>query len=48
MVSPTNDELHEVEAPEVTDQQLARVHPPHYLESLEASTPASGTYRRGS
>lgn len=45
MASQLYDELHEVEAPEVTDQQLARVHPPHYLESLEASTPASGTYR---
>ena len=43
VASQLYDELHEVEAPDVTPEQLERVHPPHYLAMLEASAPAAGT-----
>ena len=45
MASQILDGLQEIEAPEVTEQQLARVHPPHYLEYLEACSPSIGTFR---
>lgn len=45
VASQLYDELHEVEAPDVTPEQLERVHPPHYLAILEASAPAAGTHR---
>ncbi|GAB2950593.1 histone deacetylase family protein [Aquaspirillum soli] len=45
MASQIFDSLHEVEAPEVTDEQLARVHTPRYLEYLEMSQPLTGTFR---
>lgn len=45
MASQLYDGLQEVEAPEVTEQQLARVHPPRYVEYIEASVPSIGTFR---
>lgn len=39
------DCLQEVEAPEVTDIQLARVHPPRYIKYLESVAPEVGTFR---
>ncbi|OWY39776.1 deacetylase [Xenophilus sp. AP218F] len=45
MAAQIFDSLQEVEAPEVTDQQLARVHPPRYVEYLEACVPNVGTFR---
>ncbi len=39
------DFLTEVEAPVVSDEQLARVHAPRYLEYLEMSLPLTGTFR---
>lgn len=45
MASQILDGLQEIEAPEVTEQQLARVHPPHYLEYLESCSPSIGTFR---
>ncbi|GHD77986.1 histone deacetylase family protein [Vogesella fluminis] len=39
------DSLQEVEAPLVSEQQLARVHPPHYVEYIEACSPSTGTFR---
>lgn len=45
MASQILDTLQEVEAPEVTVQQLARVHPPRYVEYIEASAPSVGTFR---
>jgi len=45
MASQIFDTLQEVEAPEVTEQQLARVHPPRYVEYIESHVPATGTFR---
>jgi acetoin utilization deacetylase AcuC-like enzyme len=45
MAAQIYDSLHEVEAPEVTEQQLARVHPPRYVEYIEACAPSVGTFR---
>ncbi|AUH49866.1 deacetylase [Chromobacterium sp. ATCC 53434] len=45
MASQIFDSLQEIEAPEVSDQQLARVHPPRYVEYLEACSPGVGTFR---
>jgi len=45
MAAQIFDTLQEVEAPEVTEQQLARIHPPRYVEYLEASAPTVGTSR---
>ena len=45
MAAQIYDSLHEVEAPEVTEQQLARVHPPRYVEYIEACAPTVGTFR---
>ncbi|PXX49442.1 MULTISPECIES: histone deacetylase family protein [Aquitalea] len=45
MAAQIYDSLHEVEAPEVTEQQLARVHPPRYVEYIEACSPSVGTFR---
>lgn len=45
MASQIFDSLQEVEAPEVTYEQLARVHPPRYVEYLEACAPSVGTFR---
>ncbi len=39
------DSLHEVDAPMVSEQQLARVHPPHYVEYIESCAPSVGTFR---
>lgn len=39
------DTLQEIEAPEVDDMQLARIHPSHYVEMIEASLPLTGTVR---
>ena len=43
MASQLFDSLQEVEAPQVTMQQLTRVHPPRYVEYLEACAPHVGT-----
>ena len=45
MAAQVFDFLNQVEAPEVSQIQLARVHPPKYIEYLEAVQPAVGTYR---
>ena len=45
MASQIFDSLHEVEAPEATDEQITRAHPPRYLEYLELSQPVTGTFR---
>ncbi|OHX19252.1 histone deacetylase family protein [Chromobacterium sphagni] len=45
MASQIFDSLQEVEAPEVSYEQLARVHPPRYVEYLEACAPSVGTFR---
>ncbi len=45
MASQIFDTLQEVEAPEATYEQLARVHPPRYVEYLEACAPSVGTFR---
>jgi len=45
MASQIFDSLQEVEAPQVSEQQLARVHPPHYVEYIEACAPSVGTFR---
>ncbi|AOZ50168.1 histone deacetylase family protein [Chromobacterium vaccinii] len=45
MASQIFDSLQEVEAPEVGYEQLARVHPPRYVEYLEACAPSVGTFR---
>lgn len=45
MASQIYDTLQEVEAPEVTEQQLALVHPPHYVEYIETNVPSTGTFR---
>ncbi|OBU86537.1 histone deacetylase family protein [Chromobacterium subtsugae] len=45
MASQIYDSLQEVEAPEATYEQLARVHPPRYVEYLEACAPSVGTFR---
>jgi acetoin utilization deacetylase AcuC-like enzyme len=45
MASQIFDSLQEVEAPAVTPQQLARVHPPRYVEYLESCAPNVGSYR---
>ncbi|WP_293763069.1 histone deacetylase family protein [uncultured Aquitalea sp.] len=45
MAGQIYDSLHEVDAPEVTEQQLARVHPPRYVEYIEACAPSVGTFR---
>lgn len=45
LASQLMDFLNEVEAPEVTAEQLARVHSPRYVEDLEAHSPSVGTYR---
>ncbi|MFC3626244.1 histone deacetylase family protein [Vogesella amnigena] len=39
------DSLNEVEAPAVSEQQLARIHPPHYVEYIESCAPSVGTFR---
>lgn len=45
MAAQVFDFLNQVDAPEVTHVQLARVHPPKYLEYLESVQPSVGTYR---
>ncbi|VEB44891.1 Histone deacetylase-like amidohydrolase [Chromobacterium violaceum] len=45
MASQIFDSLQEIEAPEVSYEQLARVHPPRYVEYLEACAPSVGTFR---
>lgn len=45
MASQIFDGLQEIEAPDVTEQQLARIHPPRYLDYLEACAPQVGTFR---
>ncbi|UDM16727.1 histone deacetylase family protein [Vogesella sp. XCS3] len=45
MASQIFDSLQEVDAPQVSEQQLARVHPPHYVEYIEACAPSVGTFR---
>ena len=45
MAAQLFDSLQEVEAPLVSEQQLARVHPPHYVEYIEACSPSVGTFR---
>ena len=45
MASQIFDSLQEIDAPEVTEQQLARVHPPRYVEYIESCTPSVGTFR---
>ncbi|WP_024301409.1 histone deacetylase family protein [Pseudogulbenkiania sp. MAI-1] len=45
MASQLFDFLQEVEAPLVTDQQLARIHPPRYVEYIESCAPSVGTFR---
>ncbi|TCW29608.1 histone deacetylase family protein [Gulbenkiania mobilis] len=45
MAAQIFDFLQEVEAPLVTAQQLARVHPPRYVEYIEACAPSVGTFR---
>lgn len=39
------DSLREVEAPEATDAQLARVHPQLYIDFLKSHSPATGLYQ---
>lgn len=45
MAAQLFDFLQEVEADEVTDIQLSRVHPPKYLRYLESVAPHTGTFR---
>ncbi|MCL6261882.1 MULTISPECIES: histone deacetylase family protein [Craterilacuibacter] len=45
MASQIFDTLQEIDAPLVTPQQLARVHPPRYVDYIEACTPQVGTFR---
>ncbi|UTH72408.1 histone deacetylase family protein [Chromobacterium sp. IIBBL 290-4] len=45
MASQIFDSLQQVEAPEVSYEQLARVHPPRYVEYLESCSPSVGTFR---
>lgn len=45
MAAQIFDYLNETEAPLVTDEQLARVHAPRYIEYLEMSQPLTGTFR---
>ena len=45
MAAQLMDFLQEVEADEVTDIQLARVHPDRYIRYLESVSPSVGTYR---
>lgn len=45
MAAQIMDYLQEVDADEVTDIQLSRVHPTRYLRHLEAISPVAGTYR---
>lgn len=45
MAAQVFDFLNQVDAPEVNAMQLARVHPPKYIEYLEAVQPSVGTYR---
>lgn len=45
MASQIFDFLHEIEAPEVSDIQLSRVHTPRYLSYLESVQPHVGTFR---
>ena len=45
MAAQVFDFLNQVEAPSVSASQLARVHPPKYIEYLESVQPAVGTYR---
>lgn len=37
------DSLDEIEAPQASDEQIARVHTPRYIEYLELSQPLIGT-----
>jgi acetoin utilization deacetylase AcuC-like enzyme len=39
------DSLHQVEAPEASQAELARVHPTGYIDYLESCAPQQGTYR---
>ncbi|WP_189536195.1 histone deacetylase family protein [Paludibacterium paludis] len=45
MASQILDSLQEVEAAPVTELQLARVHPPRYVDYIEACAPTTGTFR---
>ncbi|MDF0604158.1 histone deacetylase family protein [Neisseriaceae bacterium TC5R-5] len=45
MASQIFDGLQEITAPEVSPEQLARVHSPHYLDYLASCAPSSGTFR---
>ncbi|MDN0076534.1 histone deacetylase family protein [Crenobacter sp. SG2303] len=45
MASQIFDSLQEVDAPLVTPQQLARIHPPRYVEYLESCSPSVGSFR---
>lgn len=45
MASQLFDSLNEVEAPNVTPEQLRRVHTAKYLDYLEMSEPETGTFR---
>lgn len=45
MASQIFDSLREIDAPEVTPEQLARVHPPHYVDYIESCAPHVGTFR---
>ncbi|KZE32838.1 histone deacetylase family protein [Crenobacter luteus] len=45
MAAQLFDFLDEVEAPEVTREQLARVHSPGYVDYLESCAPSVGTFR---
>lgn len=45
MAAQLFDFLQEVEAEEVSDVQLARVHPPRYIQYLESVSPHTGTFR---
>lgn len=45
MASQIFDFLQEVDAEPVSEQQLARVHPPRYVDYIEACAPTTGTFR---
>jgi acetoin utilization deacetylase AcuC-like enzyme len=45
MASQLFDSLREVEAPEASYEELARVHPTSYIDYIESCAPDSGTFR---
>lgn len=45
MAAQVFDFLNQVDAPSVSEAQLARVHSPKYIEYLESVQPSVGTYR---